>query len=125
MENSSTPTLYELSRTLGLWLVIAWVLVFSGCSTAVTHAGYTYAEATSDEEPVKIYARVYCGTEFNLEIQKAGAGGNFLGFILLPDLIASAAADTLLLPLTWTHDELRVPTDSSAQAAKYARSRSL
>jgi len=85
------------------------VVYLSGCSTLVTHVGYTVGEAVDGEEVV--FSRVYCGTKFNWSFQDTGhQGGNFFGLFLLPDLILSTAADTLLLPFTWTHDAIRTPT---------------
>ena len=99
-----------------LWIGVLGVLVFTGCSTVVTHVGYTYDELTSEEDPVEVYPRVYCGTKFNLEFQSAGSGGNILGLFLLPDLILSAAADTIMLPLTWVHDEIRITSEDTIDA---------
>jgi len=85
--------------------------VLSGCSTLVTHIGYTVDEIVTDESEL-VHSRVYCGTKFNWEFQDTSSGGNIFGLILLPDLILSAAADTLLLPFTWPHDALREPTEN-------------
>jgi len=90
------------------------ILVLSGCSTLVTHVGYTIDEITTDEDEL-VHSRVYSGTKFNWSFQDTSSGGNIFGFFLLPDLIVSAAADTVLLPLTWPHDAIRKPTENGQQ----------
>ena len=94
---------------LKLFLGLVSISLLVGCSTLVTQVGYTYHELKSDEEIV--YSRVYSGTKFNWQFQDTSRGGNVLGFFLLPDLVASVAADTVLLPLTLAHDGLRKPTE--------------
>lgn len=85
--------------------------LLSGCSTLVTHVAYTVDELSSDEAEL-VHSRVYSGTKFNWSFQDGSSGGNVFGLFLLPDLILSAAADTLLLPLTWSHDVVREPTEN-------------
>jgi uncharacterized protein YceK len=94
-----------------LLLSIFTILLLSGCSTLVTHVGYTVDEITTDETEL-VHSRVYSGTKFNWSFQDTSSGGNIFGLFLLPDLIVSAAADTVLLPLTWFHDVLRKPTEN-------------
>lgn len=72
------------------------ILFFSGCTTLITHVGYTVDELTT-EEPELVHSRVYSGAKFNWSFQDTSSGGNIFGLILLPDLILSAAADTVLL----------------------------
>lgn len=90
------------------------IVLLSGCSTLVTHVGYTVDELTTDEQEL-VHSRVYSGTKFNWSFQDTDSGGNFFGLILLPDLVLSAAADTVLLPITWPHDALREPTENGQQ----------
>lgn len=97
-----------------LSICLSSLLHLSGCSTLVTHIGYTIDELTTDETEL-VHSRVYCGTKFNWEFQDASRGGNIFGLFLLPDLVVSAAADTVLFPFTWTHDALRKPTDNLQQ----------
>ena len=101
-------------RMIKLFTSTLLILLLSGCSTLVTHVGYTVDELTSDE-PELVHSRVYSGTKFNWSFQDTSSGGNIFGLFLLPDLILSAAADTVLLPLTWPHDALRKPTENGQQ----------
>jgi uncharacterized protein YceK len=94
-----------------VFLSLLSALLLSGCSALVTHVGYTYDELTTDESEL-VHSRVYCGTKFNWEFQNTSSGGNIFGLFLLPDLLVSAAADTILFPFTWTHDALRNPTEN-------------
>lgn len=102
------------SRMIKLFTFTLSLLFLSGCSTLVTHVGYTVDELTTDE-PELVHSRVYSGTKFNWSFQDTSSGGNVFGLILLPDLVLSALADTLLLPLTWPHDALREPTENGQQ----------
>ena len=96
------------------FLVLFLAFQLFGCSTLVTHIGYTVDELTTDEDQL-VHSRVYSGTKFNWDFQDGSRGGNIFGLFLLPDLIVSAAADTLLLPFTWIHDALRKPTENGQQ----------
>jgi len=88
----------------------------SGCSTIIAHVAIT-ADEVSDNYDNESHSRTYCGARFNWEtFQDTGLqGGNVMGFFMLPDLVVSTVADTVLLPLTWPYDLLKTNSDTNAQ----------
>jgi len=88
--------------------ILLLAVLLNGCSTLVAHVAITADEVNGNYEP-DTHARTYCGTRFHWEtFQNTGhQGGNVMVFFLLPDLVLSAAADTILVPITWPYDILK------------------